>query len=188
MKEGWWKNPGSDETESPWQFHQVDFGSGGGQMSVYDVNSDGYNDVITSIDVHGWGLAWLKQKNTEGNIEFQRNTIMGDSLSDNPYGVRFSQLHALALLDVDKDGVKDIVTGKRFWAHGPFGDVEPNAPAVVYWFRLNRTGNNSAEFVPYLIDDDSGIGVEIATGDINDNGYPDIATSNKNGTFLFLNQ
>lgn len=31
-------------------------------------------------------------------------------------------------------------------------------------------------------------GAEIATGDLTDNGYTDILTSNKNGTFVFLNQ
>ena len=29
--------------------------------------------------------------------------------------------------DSDGDGLKDIITGKRFWAHGPTGDAEPNA-------------------------------------------------------------
>jgi hypothetical protein len=39
---------------------------------------------------------------------------MGQSPADNPYGVKFSQPHALALVDMDGDGFKDIVTGKRF--------------------------------------------------------------------------
>ena len=47
-------------------------------------------------------------------------------------------MHALDLVDMNGDGLKDIVTGKRFWAHGPHGDVEPNAPAVLYWFELRR--------------------------------------------------
>lgn len=188
MAEGWWENPGSQEQNMPWKYHEVDFGSGGAQMFVYDVDGDGLNDVLTTLDAHGWGLAWYEQSRDNSNTAFQRHTIMGDSLNDNPYGVRFSQLHALALSDVDNDGVKDLITGKRFWAHGPFGDFEPNAPAVVYWFKLNRDKEGQVSFVPYLVDDDSGVGVEIASGDITANGYPDIVTSNKNGTFVFLNQ
>ena len=33
---------------------------------------------------------------------------------------------------------RDIVTGKRYWAHGAHGDVDPGAPAVLYWFKLVR--------------------------------------------------
>ena len=47
------------------------------------------------------------------------------------------------LADMDGDGLKDIVTGKRFWAHGPAGDVEQNDPAVLYWFRLVRSASGS---------------------------------------------
>ena len=41
------------------------------------------------------------------------------------YGVVFSQLHAVDLADIDGDGLKDIVDGKRFWAHGHNGPI-PN--------------------------------------------------------------
>ena len=75
-----------------------------------------------------------------------------------------------------------IVTGKRFWAHGPTGDVEPNAPAVLYWFQLVRDQKSgAAEFVPHLIDSDSGVGMQIAF-----TPPGDIAISNKKGTFVFL--
>jgi hypothetical protein len=30
--------------------------------------------------------------------------------------------HALALQDIDGDGLRDIVTGERFWGHPPAGD------------------------------------------------------------------
>lgn len=187
-KEGWWENPGLDKLDAQWPYHQADFGPGGAQMFAYDVDSDGHNDVITTLDAHGWGLAWFKQIRTDAGIKFERNLIMGENLSDNPYGVRFSQPHALELVDVDKDGVKDLVSGKRFWAHGPLGGFEPNAPAVVYWFKLDRRRDGRVHFIPYLVDDASGVGVEIATGDLTGNGYPDIVTCNKNGTFVFLNR
>ena len=55
-------------------------------------------------------------------------------------GACFTQPHALELADLDGDGLKDIVVGKRYWAHGPTGDVEPSADPVLYGFRLTRDG------------------------------------------------
>lgn len=187
-EEGWWENPGQDKPNGKWTYHEVDFGPGGAQMYAYDVDGDGFNDVVTTLNAHGWGLAWFRQIPGGEEARFERHLIMGSTLSGSPYGVRFSQPHALSLVDVDGDGVKDLVSGKRFWAHGPTGGFEPNAPAVVYWFKLNRHSNGKANFVPFLVDDDSGVGVEIATGDLTGNGYPDIVTCNKKGAFVFLNR
>ena len=86
---------------------------------------------------------------------------------------------------MDGDGLKDIVTGKRFWAHGPEGDPEPNAAAVLYWFKLVRPAKGQADFIPYLIDNDSGIGTQFVVQDVNGDGLLDIVVSNKKGTFLF---
>lgn len=188
MKEGWWENPGPENNHTPWQHHAVDFGSGGAQMHVYDIDGDGFSDVVTSLEAHGWGLSWFRQVRTDGEIDFEENLIMGDSHEDNPYGVRFSQPHAVTVADLDNNGTQDVVAGKRWWAHGPDGDPEPNAPAVLYWFKPDRKDSGEVEFIPYLIDDDSGAGTQIATGDLTGNGYPDIATCNKKGAFVFLNR
>ncbi|MDR8390115.1 VCBS repeat-containing protein [Aliifodinibius sp. S!AR15-10] len=189
-KEGWWKNPGKDQLNSQWEYHEVDFGAdqqGGAQMYAYDVDSDGLNDVVSSLNAHYWGLAWFRQTRNEDEITFEQNIIMGDSTADNRYGVKFAEIHAIDLVDMDNDGVKDLVTGKRFWAHGPDGYDFHNNAAVLYWFKLDRSGPE-VTFVPYLVDYDSGVGVEVDTGDLSGNGYPDIVVSNKKGTFVFLNQ
>ncbi len=187
MSDGWWENPGEYGDSSPWLHHPVDFGPGGAQMYAYDIDGDGLNDVVTTLEAHGWGLAWYRQIRANNEIHFEKHIIMGETHDDNPYGVRFSQPHALALADLDNSGVKDLVTGKRFWAHGPDGDPEPNAPAVVYWFKLDRDSAGMVDFIPHQIDDDSGVGTQIATGDLTGNGYPDIVTCNKKGGFVFLN-
>lgn len=189
MSRGWWENPGPDgDGEAAWTHHPADFGPGGAQMYAYDVDGDGLNDVITTLEAHGWGMAWYRQVHADGEIRFERHLIMGESHEDNPYGVRFSQPHSLALVDMDGNGLKDLVIGKRYWAHGPDGDPEPDAPAVVYWFKLERSTDGSAEFIPYQVDDNSGAGVEVAAGDLTGNGYPDIVTCNKKGAFVFLNR
>jgi hypothetical protein len=96
-------------------------------------------------------------------------------------------MHALALVDIDGDGVKDIVTGKRWWAHGPKGDPNPNDPAVLYWFRCVKT-TTGIEFVPHLVDDDCGVGTQVTVGDVTGDGQPDIIVGNKKGTTIFRSQ
>jgi hypothetical protein len=113
---------------------------------------------------------------------------MNKEPKENKYGVKFSQPHAIELVDMDGDGVKDILTGKRFWAHGSSGDVEPNAPAVIYWFKLARGPDKTVDFIPYLIDDNSGVGTQVAAADLNGDKLPDVVVGNKKGLFVFLHE
>jgi len=112
--------------------------------------------------------------------------IMGDRSEEERYGVCFTQPHALDLADINGDGLLDIITGKRMWAHGPMGDVEPNAPPVLYWFELRRS-NYGASYIPHLIDDHSGVGVQVTAADVAGDTKPDILTVSKLGAFLFVN-
>ncbi|MBI3880469.1 MAG: VCBS repeat-containing protein [Verrucomicrobia bacterium] len=190
-KNGWWEQPKDYRAGGDWKFHKAPFGPegmrGGSQMLVYDVNGDKLNDVITSWDAHGYGLAWYEQVRSGGEITWKEHVIVNTKPEDNAYGVQFTQPHALVLADINGDGLMDFVTGKRFWAHGPSKDAEPAAPAVLYWFELKRKGK-TAEFIPHLIDDDSGVGTQITAGDINGDGKPDIISSNKKGFSIFIQQ
>lgn len=186
-KDAWWEQPASLSGDPVWKKHPAAFGSGGSQMFAYDVDGDGDNDVICSLAAHGYGIAWFEQFRDGGEITFREHRITGSTPAENPYGVCFSQPHALNLLDIDGDGVKDILTGKCFWAHGDHGDPEPNSPAVLYWFRLSRNGG-AVEFIPHLIDDNSGVGRQINAGALNSDGLPDIVVGNKKGTIIFLHE
>lgn len=182
---GWWEQPESLEGDPEWTLHEVDLGPGGAQMFAHDLNANGRSDIITSLQAHGWGLAWFEQGE---DASFARHAFMGEHHHNNRYGVRFSQPHALAFADMDGDGIRDVITGKRFWAHGPKGDPEPNAPAVLYLFKTVRQEEGSIDFLPFLIDDDSGVGTQVVAGDISGNGLPDVVVGNKKGTFVFLNE
>lgn len=195
-----WLEQPKENKDQPWRQHPVldaqgaqgkklDFGKGGAQMYVYDVDGDGLNDVITSLEGHGYGLAWFKQSKSENDgIKFERKLILGARPEDNPQKIRFSQLHAVDLVDMNGDGLKDIVTGKRYLAHGSQGDAEPLAPRVLYWFELKRKDDKSVEWVGHQIDDDSGVGTQVATGDLNKDGTPDVIVGNKAGAFVFLSE
>jgi FG-GAP-like repeat len=186
-KDGWFEQPPSTSDDPIWKFHSTPFSpegaKGGSFILVYDVNNDGRNDVISSYDAHGFGLGWFEQ-NQVGS--FTTHRIMGSTEQDNQYGVKFSQLHAMQLADMDGDGVMDVVTGKRWWAHGPTKDDEPMADPVLYWFQIKRGPNNQVDFVPHLIDKESGVGTQVTPGDVNGDKKMDVVVSNKKGVFVFL--
>ena len=190
-KEGWFEQPKDFRKGELWTQHKFNFVPegmrGGAQMLVYDINGDGLNDVITSWDAHGYGIAWYEQVRNGKEITFKEHILVNTKETDNPQGVKFTQPHALVLADINGDGLKDFVTGKRFWAHGPMKDAEPDAPAVLYWFELKRKGK-TAEFIPHLIDDNSGVGTQITVGDLNGDKKMDVISSNKKGVHVFLQQ
>ncbi|MBL9190118.1 MAG: VCBS repeat-containing protein [Opitutaceae bacterium] len=195
FKDGWFEQPVKREPGVTWRLHKHFFAPGGAQMFAYDVNGDGLADVITSLAAHGWGFAWyeqLREKDAHGTPTFKPHIIMNREPSENRYGVTFSEIHAVELVDVDGDGLKDIVTGKCFWAHGPAGTAiaapDANAPAVLYWFKLVRLPGGGVDWVPNLIDDDSGVGRQIGLGDVNGDGRPDVIIGNKKGAFVFVNE
>ena len=185
-RDGWWEQPSSLAGDPVWTHHPADFGSGGAQMYVYDVDVDGRNDVITSLQAHGHGLAWFRQVRSGDALTFERHLIMGSPDERSDHGVCFSQLHAVELADVNGDGLMDIITGKRFWAHGTDKDPEPNAPAVLYWFELTRPAGRPPRFIPHAIDDDSGVGTQVVAHDLDGDGRADVIVGNKKGTFVFL--
>ena len=187
-KTGWWEQPVDWDRKSPWTYHAHNFVSnrrGGAQMFAIDVNGDGLNDVVTAHDGHGYGLSWHEQVREDNEIGFKQHMVMTDKPAGNPYGVCFSQLHAMDCVDIDGDGIKDFVTGKCYNAHN---GKDPGAkdPAVLYWFKTRRHPDGSAELIPYKIDDDSGVGRQISTGDLNRDGRPDIVVGNKKGVFAFI--
>src|SRR5690606_19275646 len=147
-RSGWFEQPPSLDGDPLWRHHEVAFsGRGGGsQMHVYDFDADGDNDVLTALAAHGYGLAWFenigpstgKDTATPGDITVKLHIIMYETPADNPFGVGFAELHAIDLVDIDGDGVKDVVTGKRWWSHGDEGDPDLNSRPWLYWFQTVR--------------------------------------------------
>jgi hypothetical protein len=188
LNDGWFEQPKESGVLWAWHPHRFSPDRGGAQMFVYDVDGDGDNDVISSLNAHGWGLAWFEQQRTgDGAIDFEMHQVMGKRDEIDRYGVAFTQPHALDFGDINGDGLTDVVVGKRRWAHGPKGDIEPEAEPVIYWFELVRD-KGEAHFKPHLIDNESGVGLQITVTDINGDGKNDVLSASKLGSFLFLNQ
>jgi hypothetical protein len=189
---GWWEQPAGGATVTPWTFHQGAFGrngNAGGNFEIYDVNGDKLPDIVTSLAAHGFGLAWYEQKrDSAGTISFVEHQIMGDFAANNPGDVTFTELHALTMADVDGDGLKDIITGKRAWAHlDSYSDPDAQGAAVLYWFKTIRDPKapGGARFVPELIHNRSGVGSMIQVADLNKDGAIDIMAGTTRGGFIF---
>ena len=180
---GWWECPKDVKTMTPdvrgpaWKFHDAKLGYPCSQMLPYDLDGDGDTDVVSG-SAHNYGLWWHEQvKDQNNNIDFKRHVI--DST--------FSEVHSAVMKDVNNDGLPDLITGKRFFAHqgeGP-GGMEP---AYVYWFELLKDGKGKPVWKRHLIDSNSGVGINFEAADINNDGLLDFAIANKNGVFYFEQQ
>lgn len=173
-REGWWEAP-AQASDAQWTFHAVPLGEDCAQMHAYDFDGDGDNDVLSTA-AHKVGMWWHENlgKDNQGNEKWQTHLI-DDS---------FTQTHAVCLADINGDGLADFVTGKRWWAHGPKGDINPGDPAVLFWFELKRSGGKPS-WTPHQIDHDSGVGTQFEVADVNGDGLLDVVTSNKKGVRYF---
>ncbi|MCF3651335.1 FG-GAP-like repeat-containing protein [Synoicihabitans lomoniglobus] len=197
---GWWEQPESLNPDKTWAYHPVAFGRygnrsgniGGSVMAVYDANGDGLNDVVTSLNAHGFGLAWYEQqREADGAITFVRHMISDDYSQPSAGGVTFSQAHAATSADLDGDGMMEFIIGKRAFTHlDNLYDPDAYGPPVLYAYRAvrNTDAPGGAEFVPELIHNRSGVGSQITALDLNDDGAVDLLTSNNRGTFIFWNK
>jgi len=173
---GWWEQPEKDDGKTPWKFHPAKLGDACADMVVLDLDGDGKADVVTS-SAHNYGIWAFHQKPAEkGDPVFVKKDLFPKLVS---------QTHAMHLVDINGDGLKDLVTGKRYWAHGPNGDADPGKPAMLYWFEAKKSKDGIISFIPHVIDDDSGIGTQFWVGDFNGDKLPDVVISNKKGVFIF---
>lgn len=173
VKEGWWEAPpaaAGGEGHREWTFHPAPLGEDCAQMYAYDIDGDGDADVLSS-SAHRVGIWWHEQ-------------LAPDQWKTHLIDDRITQTHALCLADINGDGLPDFVTGKRWWAHGPKGDVRPDDPAVVFWYELRREGGRPV-WIPHAIDHDSGVGTQFEVVDVDGDGLLDVVTSNKKGVYLF---
>ena len=153
------------------------------------MNGDGLADVVTSLNAHGWGLAWFEQKrDAQGNISFVRHMVMDDFSTKNSGDVTFSELHGSGVGDMNGDGIPDFITGKRYFSHLDSGiDPDTFGPAVLYWYETVRDAKapGGARLVPHLIDNGSGVGNTVLAVDLKGDGAMDIVTTTRLGAFIF---
>ena len=171
---GWYEQPKGGPWSGPWKFHANWELHASVPMIVEDLDGDGDSDLIFGKG-HDYGLVWWEQKGTKknGDIDFAEHMI------DDSY----SQPHTLAWKDLDGDGAKELITGKRYYAHNgkdPGGQEMP----CLYYYKWNAETN---EFKRNTIEEGHvGCGLQIVVDHLNDDDKVDVAVSGKSGTYVLF--
>ena len=174
--QGWYEAPAEGIARAGWTFHPDWDVQGSLPMLVVDVNQDGRNDLIVGLG-HDFGLHWWQQlePTEEGTRRYEKHLI------DDSY----SQPHCLHFADLDGDGDQELITGKRYYGHNG-SDPGGQSPPCLYYYSWNAP---DMTFERHTIDEGHvGTGLQIRTGDLNDDGRTDIAVAGKSGTYVILNR
>jgi hypothetical protein len=199
QKEGWWEQPANVSATTPWVHHEHKFyapdlvreKTGGADMYAYDVDGDGDNDVITGLQAHGRGIGWFENVDGKGE-EFKMHIILPPHSNSNGvadtvgYGVSLLAPHALAMADMNGDGLMDLVAGSRYWTHH-IPIQEGTGDPLVWWFELTR-GPNGVKYIPHEISDVASVGTGLHVTDVNKDGMPDVVVAEPKGVYLFINK
>lgn len=165
ITKGWWEHP-ADATSENWTFHPADLGEDCSQ--IYQLNINGPKDLV-SASAHNYGIWWHERTDTG----WTTHTII-DRL--------VSETHALALADINGDGHPDLVTGKRYYAHNG-EDPGAHDPSTLFWLEFKP--GKTPQWIPHLVDSNSGVGLQVLVQDLDGNGTPDLIIANKKGVFFF---
>jgi hypothetical protein len=172
---GWYEQPAEGAWGKGWKHHPDWQIQASVPMLVHDLDRDGKADVLVG-EGHDYGLYWWCQtgQDGEGKIAFDRILV------DRSY----SQPHALALADLDGDGREELISGKRYFAHNGGDPGGKDMPLLVFY----QYRPESRDFLRTTVEQGHvGIGLQIATGDLDGDRKIDIAVAGKSGTHVLLN-
>ncbi len=177
VNNGWLEAP-ADLNNGEWVLHkEFELGDTGVPILVEDVNSDGLNDLIVGQG-HSYGLDWYEQKiDQQGRRRWIKHPI-------DPFN---SQFHTMEWVDIDGDGIGEIISGKRYRAHNG-KDPGANDPFGLYYYKWNGE-SFTKNIVSYGgADQGSGTGIYFSIADLRSTGRKDIIVAGKDGLYIFFNE
>ncbi len=159
-----------------WEFHpdfQIEEGSL--PLLTYDLNGDKLTDVIYG-EAHRYGLFWLEQKMTNGMRSWVNHVI------DDTY----SQIHVIALADINGDGRLELIAGKRYRAHD---NADPGAfdPISINYYTIEAGKEPRFTRYPIAFNSIAGAGMQVEILDLDGDGDLDLVFAGKSGQYWFEN-
>ena len=122
MEVGWYERPAGDPFAGPWRLHaETALPHPSCPFVVTDLTRDGRLDIVFGRG-HDVGLYWWEQQapGVDGRTRWRPHVI----------DESWSQAHALALADLDGDGVDEVSAGKGLGAHEADDPGAADPPAI----------------------------------------------------------
>ncbi len=173
---GWLQAP-EDARNGQWIWH-ADFKIERGSipMLVVDPDVDGDNDIVW-CSAHGFGVYWHEQsRDADGNRKWTRHAI----------DTSWSQGHSPLWVDMDSDGRPELVTGKRYMAHGG-ADPGEYDPIAAYRYQFEPATRTWTRWLLSPVGDRVGLGLDPKVADVDGDGDLDLVASGRSGLYWLEN-
>jgi hypothetical protein len=171
---GWAEGP-EDPRTGKWTWHaEFELGRTSMPIVVADADEDGDHDLIYAIG-HDYGVYWEEQTKVDGKRAWTKHLI------DDTW----SQGHSPLWVDLDNNGRKEFVNGKRYMAHE---GKDPGAkdPLVIYRYEYDKA---AGKFQRYTIQSNgpAGIGLDPKAADLDADGDLDLVLPGRSGLYWYEN-
>jgi hypothetical protein len=175
---GWYEGPKNPRSHTGlWKHHATKIGPDKyADMFTTDLDGDGRPDILSS-SAHGVGIFAHLQAGDKAEPDFKSKSFKIHKLLRETHGMHYR--------DIDGDGKKDLITGRRFCAHG-YNSKRDAEAAELSWFTIKTNKGAAPSLIEHRIDEQSGIGAQFEVSDFNGDGKLDIICSGRKGVYLFI--
>lgn len=173
---GGWAEAPADRRNGKWIWHpDFELGQASIPILVVDVDGDGLNDLVYTR-AHDYGVYWLQQtRSADGKIGWIKHVI----------DTSWAGGHAPLWVDLDGDGKRELVIGRRYLAHegNDPGEFDPQA---IYRYQYNPP---TRTWRRYLIsyNDGTGFGVDPVAVDLTGSGRTDLVFGGRHSLYWMEN-